>query len=59
MKGCNDQLDDAANLGPVVRVHWGIENQLHWSLDVTFGEDQARLRRGKAAETFRSSGASG
>ena len=38
---------DAATLGPVVRGHWGIENQLHWSLDVTFGEDQSRMRGGK------------
>lgn len=30
----------------VVRAHWGIENCLHWSLDVTFGEDQCRLRSG-------------
>ena len=25
-----------------VRGHWGIENRLHWQLDVTFGEDQSR-----------------
>ncbi len=28
-----------------VRGHWGIENQLHWSLDVTFGEDRSRVRK--------------
>jgi predicted transposase YbfD/YdcC len=28
-----------------VRGHWGIENQLHWSLDVTFAEDQSRVRK--------------
>lgn len=28
-----------------VRGHWGIENRLHWSLDVTFGEDQSRVRK--------------
>ncbi|HEX3999545.1 MAG TPA: ISAs1 family transposase, partial [Pirellulales bacterium] len=31
-----------------VRGHWGIENRLHWQLDVTFGEDQSRVRRGHA-----------
>lgn len=29
-----------------VRGHWGIENRLHWVLDVVFGEDQARRRSG-------------
>ena len=33
-----------------VRKHWGIENQLHWTLDVTFREDQSRLRTGHGAE---------
>jgi predicted transposase YbfD/YdcC len=28
-----------------VRSHWGIENRLHWSLDVTFAEDQSRVRK--------------
>jgi predicted transposase YbfD/YdcC len=27
------------------RAHWGIENQLHWSLDVTFAEDRSRVRK--------------
>ena len=29
-----------------VRGHWGIENNLHWQLDVTFGEDDLRIHRG-------------
>lgn len=33
-----------------VRGHWGIENTLHWSLDVTFREDDSRLRNRLAAE---------
>jgi predicted transposase YbfD/YdcC len=33
-----------------VRSHWGIENQVHWVLDMSFGEDQSRIRRGLAAE---------
>ena len=28
-----------------VRKHWSIENQLHWQLDVTFGEDSAKTRK--------------
>ena len=28
-----------------VRAHWGIENRLHWSLDVTFAEDKSRVRK--------------
>jgi predicted transposase YbfD/YdcC len=35
-----------------VRHHWGIENQLHWSLDVVFHEDQQRIRTGNGAENF-------
>jgi predicted transposase YbfD/YdcC len=35
-----------------VRAHWGIENRLHWQLDVTFQEDQSRLRKGHADANF-------
>jgi predicted transposase YbfD/YdcC len=34
------------------RSHWGIENQLHWVLDVGFREDDCRVRAGYAAENF-------
>ncbi len=37
-------------LAALIRGHWGIENRLHWSLDVTFNEDQSRIRVGHAAE---------
>jgi predicted transposase YbfD/YdcC len=43
---------EAARLGELVRGHWGIENGLHWSLDIAFGEDQARMREGNSAENF-------
>ena len=36
---------DAALMGSYVRGHWGIENTLHWSLDVTFHQDASRIRR--------------
>lgn len=35
-----------------IRHHWGIENGLHWSLDVVFGEDRQRVRMGQAADNF-------
>ncbi len=36
----------------IVRGHWGIENRLHWVLDVTCNEDQARNRKGHCAENL-------
>jgi predicted transposase YbfD/YdcC len=48
----SSRLADAERLGTVVRGHWGVENGLHWSLDVVFGEDQARMREGNSAENF-------
>lgn len=35
-----------------IRGHWGIENSLHWSLDVTFSEDKSRIRKDNAPENF-------
>ena len=43
---------DAQALGQAVRAHWGIENSLLWALDVTYREDDSRIRRGHAAENF-------
>lgn len=40
---------DPATYARLVRQHWSIENHLHWQLDVTFREDQCRLRTGNAA----------
>lgn len=39
-------------IGIKVRQHWAIENSLHWSLDVSFGEDASRKREGNAAENY-------
>ena len=35
-----------------VRAHWLVENQLHWCLDMTFGQDACRIRTGHATENF-------
>jgi predicted transposase YbfD/YdcC len=44
--------DKAKNFNTWTRSHWGIENNLHWTLDVVFGEDQSRKRKGNAAQNF-------
>jgi predicted transposase YbfD/YdcC len=42
----------AEMFGQAVRAHWGIENRLHWMLDVVFREDLARLRRANAPKNM-------
>jgi len=42
----------AQAFGHAIRSHWGIENSLHWVLDVTFREDESRIRRGAAPENL-------
>lgn len=43
---------NAQRLAEIVRAHWGVENKLHWHLDVTFGEDLCKVRKDHAAENF-------
>jgi predicted transposase YbfD/YdcC len=43
---------DAATVGAAVRGHWGIENRLHWVLDVAFREDESRVRQGHADQNL-------
>jgi predicted transposase YbfD/YdcC len=47
LKGC-----DARLMAGAIRGHWGIENKLHWRLDMTFREDESRLHTGHGAENF-------
>lgn len=42
----------AEKFNQTIRQHWSIENQLHWVLDVTFGEDGPKKRMGNSAENF-------
>jgi predicted transposase YbfD/YdcC len=46
------RLLSAKKLLAVVRAHWGIENNLHWVLDVLFNEDACRSRKDHAAENL-------
>lgn len=43
---------DADLINRSVRSHWGVENSLHWVLDVAFNEDHSRKRAGNAAQNF-------
>jgi predicted transposase YbfD/YdcC len=44
--------DDPAVLGAAIRAHWSIENAVHWVLDVTFREDDSRVRNRTAARNL-------
>ena len=44
--------DDAERIGKAVRAHWGIEDSVHWVLDVAFQEDNCRVRKDNAPQNF-------
>jgi predicted transposase YbfD/YdcC len=43
---------DAEKLLYAIRTHWGIENKVHWVLDMVFREDDSRIRKGNGTENF-------
>lgn len=45
-------LTDVKTFAKAVRAHWGVENSLHWCLDVVFHEDLSRTRKDFSAENF-------
>jgi len=48
----SSRMMSADAFAKAVRAHWGIENRLHWMLDVNFGEDAATVRKDHAAENL-------
>lgn len=44
--------DDPGKLLGYIRGHWSVENKLHWCLDVSFADDQRRIRTGHGAENY-------
>lgn len=45
-------MSQAVEFSKAIRGHWGVENRLHWVLDVTFREDDCRIRRDNAPANF-------
>ncbi len=43
---------DAKRFAEAARDHWGVENSLHWCLDISFREDDSRVRNGHAPENL-------
>ena len=44
--------DNASRLLAYIRGHWSVENNLHWCLDISFADDDRRIRQGHAAENY-------
>lgn len=43
---------DAWKIGRAIRSHWSVENKLHWQLDISYGEDDCKVRKDNGAENF-------
>jgi len=57
VKSCEDRYHIASLTGAqrvlgAVRAHWGIENELHWTLDIAFDEDRCRVRKDHGPENL-------
>jgi len=48
----SSKIADASTFNTAIREHWGIENKLHWTLDVAFNEDKSTKQAGHAAQNF-------
>jgi predicted transposase YbfD/YdcC len=48
----SSRTTDAQTFNQYIREHWGIENKLHWLLDVQFGEDGSRIRKENSHENM-------
>jgi predicted transposase YbfD/YdcC len=43
---------NAKKIGDLIRAHWSVENSLHWVLDISFRDDDSRIRRGNAPQNI-------
>lgn len=50
-KGSKDKSNNVIDFAAAARHHWGVES-MHWSLDVTFGDDRNQTREGVAAQNL-------
>ncbi len=44
--------NNAKEIGEAIRSHWSVENSLHWILDISFRDDESRIRRGNAPQNI-------